>query len=98
MNDNYGNVSTVISGSYRRHLKEIYNLKSYLEHKGITVLSPVGTHAVNPGEEFILLDADPVKDERILQDSVFAKLRRSTFMVAFNKDDYLGKAAVLEIG
>lgn len=93
-----GSLSTVISGSYRKHLAEIMALRDYLESQGVTVLSPVGTHAVNPGEEFVILDADPVKDERLLQDSIFAKLRRSTFLVAFNKDGYLGKAAVLEIG
>ena len=93
-----GNISTVISGSYRKHLTGIFNLKSFLEGKGITVLSPVGSHAVNPGDEFIILDADPVRDERILQDSVFAKIRKSTFLVAYNKDGYLGKAALLEVG
>lgn len=92
------NISTVISGSYRKHLTQMFNLKSFLEDKGITVLSPVGSHAVNPGEEFVILDADPLHDERILQDSVFAKIRKSSFLVVLNKDNYIGKAALLEIG
>lgn len=98
MNEHFGNISTVISGSYRRHLAEMFALKSYLEQKAITVLSPVGTKATNPGEEFILLDADPIQDRRLLQDSIFAKMRRSTFLVVLNKDRYLGNAALLEIG
>jgi len=98
METNPHNISTVISGSYRKHLTEIYNLKSFLENKGIAVLSPVGSHAINPGAEFVLLDADPIEDERLLQDSVFSKLRRSAFLVVMNKDQYLGKAAIMEIG
>jgi hypothetical protein len=93
-----GNIATVISGSYRRHLAGMYALKRLLERKGIHVLSPVGDGAINPGEEFVLLDADPIHDHRTLQDSVFAKIRRASFLVGFNKDGYLGKAALLEFG
>lgn len=93
-----GNIATVISGSYRRHLAGMYALKRLLERKGIHVLSPVGDGAINPGEEFVLLDADPIHDHRTLQDSVFAKIRRSSFLVGFNRDGYLGKAALLEFG
>ena len=93
-----GNIATVISGSYRRHLPGMYRLKRLLERKGITVLSPFGDGAINPGEEFVLLDADPIHDHRTLQDSVFAKIRRSSFLTSFNEGGYLGKAALLEYG
>jgi hypothetical protein len=93
-----GNIATVISGSYRRHLRGMYQLKRLLERRGITVLSPVGDGAINPGEEFVLLDADPIHDHRTLQDSVFAKIRRSTFLTSFNQDGYVGKAALVEYG
>lgn len=89
---------TVISGSYRKHLKELYALKAELEKQNIHVLSPVGAHATNPGEEFIYLDEDPVTDKRLLQDSVFAKIRGSSFLVLANIDGYLGTAAVMEVG
>ena len=64
-------LKTVISGSYRVHLNELMILKAFLESKNINVLSPVGSSAVNPGEEFIFLDNDPIADHRILQDSIF---------------------------
>lgn len=92
------NIATVISGSYRRHLPQMYALKTILEARGITVLSPVGSIAINPGQEFVLLDADPVHDHRTLQDSVFAKIRRSSFLVSCNRDGYVGKASLLEYG
>jgi nucleoside 2-deoxyribosyltransferase len=89
---------TIISGSFRKHLHQIVLLKQILESKKIVVLSPEGHAAVNPSEEFIILDSDPVDNPKLLQDSVFAKIRRSTFIVVANIDGYLGKAAILEIG
>lgn len=92
------NLSTVISGSYRRHLGEIYDLRVALESLGIEVVSPVGSGATNPGDEFIILDTDPIDDRRLLQDSIFAKLRMSSFLVLANVDGYVGSAASIEIG
>jgi hypothetical protein len=89
---------TVISGSFRKHLHKIIQLKKELEKNHVAVLSPAGNIAVNPEEEFIVLDSDPVTHPKLLQDSVFAKIRRSTFLVVANFDGYLGRAAVLEIG
>lgn len=89
---------TVISGSYRKHLQQIIELKQALQHQHVAVLSPSGEAAVNPDEEFIILDSDPVTNPKLLQDSVFTKIRRSTFLTVANIDGYLGRAAVLEIG
>ena len=91
-------ICTVISGSFRKHLKEIMLLKKELENAYVTVLSPTGECAVNPDEEFIILDSYPITHPKLLQDSVFAKIRRSTFLVVANFNGYLGKAAILEIG
>ncbi len=91
-------LKTVISGSYRKHLKEMYLIKDSLNKNGIDVLAPVSESVLNPGEEFVLLDMDPVGDHRILQDSIFAKMRQSSFLVVANKEGYLGKAALIEIG
>ena len=89
---------TVISGSFRKHLAQIYQLKICLEARGLEVLSPVGSRATNPEDEFILLDEDPFCDHRTLQDSVFAKIRQSTFLVVANVEGYIGRAATLEMG
>ena len=91
-------INTVICGSFRKHLPEIVLLKKLLEEKSIGVLSPGGSSAINPSEEFILLDSDPIDNPKLLQDSVFAKIRRSTFIIIANIDGYLGKAALMEIG
>lgn len=91
-------IETVISGSFRKHLREIVMLKHMLEEYGVTILSPVGNFATNPSEEFIYLDSDPIEHPEVLQSSVFAKIRRSTFLVVANIDGYMGKATILEIG
>lgn len=89
---------TVISGSFRKHLHQILDLRQKLEKHSVAVLSPHGSSAVNPDEEFIVLDSDPVSSPKLLQDSVFTKIRRSTFLVVANVQGYLGRAAVLEMG
>ncbi|UJF33408.1 hypothetical protein [Paenibacillus hexagrammi] len=91
-------VQTVISGSYRKHFGQMLEVKSFLEQEGIKVLAPVSQGVVNPGEEFIILNEDPIQDPRTLQDSIFAKMRVSSFLVVANIDNYIGKAAVLEMG
>ncbi len=98
MNNISNCIKTVISGSFRKHLAQIITLKNALEKNQITVLSPHGDIAVNPSEEFIILDSDPVTHPKLLQDSVFAKMRGSTFLVVANCGGYLGKAAIMEIG
>ena len=91
-------VNTVISGSYRKHFSQMVDLKCFLEHERITVLAPVSNGIVNPGEEFIILNEDPIHDPRTLQDSILAKIRTSSFLVLANVDGYIGKAATFEMG
>ena len=91
-------VQTVISGSFRKHLKPIFLLKKIIEEEGVSVLSPIGSLALNPEDEFVILDTDPIDNPELLQASVFAKMRRSTFLVVANFGGYLGNAAILEIG
>ncbi len=89
---------TVIIGSFRKHLGEIIKLKQQLEDRHVAVLSPIDEDVVNPNDEFIIFNSDPVSDPKLLQDSVFAKIKRSTFVIVANIDGYLGRAAILEIG
>lgn len=91
-------LKTVISGSYRKHFSRMLQLKEHLENLGIDVLAPSSAGVMNPSEEFILLDVDPVADPRTLQDSIFAKIRSSSFLVVANVGGYIGKAAVFEMG
>lgn len=91
-------INVVISGSFRKHFKEMLHIRDLLQSQGINVLSPVGNHAINPGQEFLVLDSDQVSDHRLLQDSVFAKIRCSSMLVLANIDGYIGSAAAIEVG
>ena len=91
-------IKTVISGSYRKHLAQLFKLREALLEAGFEVLSPIGSIAINPKEEFVILNDDIINDPRTLQDSIFAKIRMSTFLTLGNFDNYIGNAAILEIG
>jgi hypothetical protein len=94
----HNQIKTVISGSYRKHFNEMIALKRLLETSGVSVQAPVSDGVINAGEEFILLDEDPLHDPRTLQDSILAKIRSSSFLVLANVGGYIGKAAVFEMG
>ncbi len=91
-------VNTLISGSYRKHFKQMLELKQFLKRQRIHVLAPVSEGVINPGEEFILLDEDPIHDPRTLQDTILAKIRSCSFLVLANVDGYIGRASVFEMG
>ena len=91
-------LKTVISGSYRKHLAELIKLKQFMQSKGVEVLAPVCGEAINPADEFVILSDDPIEDPRLLQDSIFSKMRQASFHTLLNKDGYLGRAATLELG
>lgn len=96
--DNYM-LRTVISGSYGKHFGQMIAIKKFLQGREIIVQAPVSEGIVDGTQDtFVLLDEDPVTDPRTLQDSVFAKIRSSTFLVVANVGGYLGRAAVLEMG
>lgn len=90
--------STVIIGSFRKHLSEIISIKNLLELSNIKVLSPVEDKITNPEEEFIFFESDLILDPKFLQDAVFSKIKQSTFVVVANVNGYLGRATTMEIG
>ena len=51
-------LSIVISGSFRKHYKEICVMIRNFESQGIQVLSPRHSVVINPGEDFVLLETD----------------------------------------
>ncbi|ROS50231.1 hypothetical protein [Frigoribacterium sp. PhB24] len=98
MNANNQALQTIISGSYRKHFNEMIALKRSLIAENVAVTAPVSDIVTNVGQEFALLDEDPIEDPRALQDSIFAMIRRSSFLVLANVDGYLGTAASMEVG
>lgn len=89
---------TVVVGSFRKHLNHALSLKQQLENHKVKVLSPANASVINPDDEFVIFSTDPVTHPKLLQDSVFNKIKRSTFIVVANVNGYLGKATLMEIG
>jgi hypothetical protein len=96
--NHYRNLSCVIIGSYRKSLSQLFQLREVLESLEINVMSPVGSCSINPGEEFVILNEDPIKDPKLLQDSIFGKIRSASFVVVGNFDHYLGATCIFEMG
>jgi nucleoside 2-deoxyribosyltransferase len=92
------NVNTIISGSYSKHFKQIIELKKFLLNEKIAVLAPASDEIMNTGDGFMILDEDPIRDPRTIQDSINTKIRHSSFIVVANIGGYIGKAAVFEMG
>lgn len=89
---------TVIIGSFRKCFREIIELRKELERLQIKVLSPKDCTIINPDDEFVIFQSDVTSDQKFLQDAVFSKIRYSTFVILANFNDYIGRAATLEMG
>lgn len=89
---------TVIIGSFRKHFREIIELRKKLEKLQIKVLSPKDCTIINPDDEFVIFQSDATSDQKFLQDAVFSKIRYSSFVILANFNDYIGRAATLEMG
>lgn len=89
---------TVIIGSFRKHFREIIELKKELERLQIKVLSPKDCTIINPDDDFVIFQSDATSDQKFLQDAVFSKIKYSTFVILANFNDYIGRAATLEMG
>lgn len=89
----------VISGSFRKHLKEIMQLKEELEQDGIEVTKPVNVDIIdnfnNP--EFIKFIGEETKTEEQLQEEYDIAISDSDAHIIFNKDGYIGSSALREL-
>lgn len=87
-----------ISGSFRKHLNYILNIKKMLEAYGTKVLSSRFTEPKNPGEKFVVFAGEeglsPLELERYYLDSI----SKSDALIVCDPDGYVGVSALIEIG
>lgn len=87
-----------ISGSFRKHLYYILEIKKKLEEKRIKVLSPRFVEPKNPGEEFVIFSGEegltPLELERYHLNSI----ENSDALIICDPEGYVGASALLEIG
>lgn len=87
-----------LSGSYRKHLSQILEIRNQLIEKNIEILSPRFTEPKNPGEEFVIFSGEeglsPIELERHHLESI----EDSDALIVIDPDGYVGASALIEIG
>lgn len=91
-------LSIVISGSFRKHYKDICVMIKNFESQGIEVLSPRHSAVVNPGEDFVLLETDKTTCPEKLEREHLNAISQASALYLYNPDGYLGLSSAMEIG
>lgn len=90
--------TVTISGSFRKHLEYILQVKKKLESQGVKILSPRFEEPKNPGEEFVVFTGEegltPLQLERHHLDSIL----KSDALIVCDPQGYVGASALIEIG
>lgn len=88
-----------IIGSFRKQMNEIRDAKETFEKYGFQVLVPKSTTISGDNDEsFIFLDTDTQKEPRKLEKDYLEALLQSDIVYCCNKDGYIGKSAMFELG
>lgn len=90
--------NVTISGSYRKYLPEIIELKKNLENKKINVLSPRFVKPKNPGELFVTFDGEENQTPIQLEEYHLKSIGQSDALVVCNPSGYVGASALFEVG
>lgn len=88
----------VISGSFRKHYREIVNTISSFETEGFEVLSPRASKILNPGADFVILESDAGRNPDQIERSHLDAIYEADALYVVNPGGYIGNAGALEIG
>ena len=87
-----------ISGSFRKHLDYILEVKDKLEAAGTKVLSPRFTEPKNPGEKFVVFTGEEGLSPLELERHHLKSISESDALIVCDPEGYVGASALLEIG
>src|SRR5438552_12861215 len=87
-----------VSGSFHRHISDIYFAVSQLRAAGVNVLSPVDPTIVDQNGDFLFVASDILRSVKLVQDRHFEAIRASDFLWLICPDGYTGSSASAEIG
>lgn len=87
-----------ISGSFRKHLDYILNIKGKIEAQGTKVLSPRFTGPKNPGEKFVVFTGEEGLSSLELERHHLDSISKSDALIVCDPEGYVGAPALLEIG
>lgn len=87
-----------LSGSFRKHLDYILEIKKKLEKNGTKVLSPRFVEPKNPGEEFVVFKGEENLSSLELERYHLNSIVNSDALIVCDPEGYVGASALLEIG
>lgn len=87
-----------ISGSFRKHLDYILDIKGTLEDQGTKVLSPRFTEPKNPGEKFVVFTGEEGLGPLELERHHLSSISKSDALIVCDPEGYVGASALIEIG
>jgi len=87
-----------ISGSFRKHLNYIIEVKKAIESTGAKVLSPRFTEPKNPGEEFVVFSGEEGLSPMELERHRLESIEKSDALIVCDPEGYVGASALIEIG
>lgn len=92
-------MKVVISGSFRKSLVEIIELKEQLESKGIEVLNPKSKTTIynNDNPEFVLFSGEKNEDANELERKYLESIASSDAHIVYVTNGYLGETAFSEM-
>jgi len=95
----------VISGSFRKFLKEILEVKKELAQKGVEILSPRFTEPKNPGEEFVVFEGEEGESPLVSERHHINSIEQADALIVVNpkgykgiKKGYVGASSLIKIG
>ena len=91
-------LAATISGSFHRHLTQIFEAVGSLQAAGITVLSPSDPRVVDSAGDFLFVASDRIRSTHLVQERHFQCIKQSSFLLLVAPDGYVGQSAAMEIG
>src|SRR5258708_39801180 len=91
-------LTATVSGSFHRHMLNIYDTVGSLTEAGVKVLSPADPRVVDYRGEFLFVASDRLRSIRLVQDRHFSCIAASDFLWLVAPDGYVGTSAAMEIG
>lgn len=95
----------VISGSFRKFLKEILEVRSELAQKGVEILSPRFTEPKNPGEEFVVFEGKEGESPLVSERHHIGSIEQADALIVVDpkghkgvEKGYVGTSSLIEIG
>jgi len=93
-------LKVVISGSFRKHLQGILDLKKEFDKRGITILKPDKIKTIDNSDrpDFVKFEGEESIPPLVLKMDYLKAIKECDAHIIYNKDSYWGNSATTELG